>query len=156
VTGPPAVDGPALAQLAPDTLAAGSPAASVDVYGTGFDNTCKVQSDTVIRDTFFIDDGHLQFTARPDVVTAAAVHQVTVENAAGQISNSLALTVTGPAAVATIGFWTCPCGISISASRPAPSAPICVCGRTMNAITDRVPKVLFEVVWVDPQNDRNR
>jgi hypothetical protein len=145
-----------LTQVVPDSLAAGSPPTSVDVYGSGFTATCKVQSDTVIRDTFYLDAGHLQFTARPDTVTAASVRQVTVEDTDGTISNSLPLTVTGPPAVATISFWACDCGLSISASRPVPQAPICICGRTMYPIPDRAPKVLYDVVWVDPQNQRNR
>jgi len=144
----------ALTSISPNTLAAGSPPASVDVYGAGFSTDCVCQSDAVIRTTFFIDAGHVQFTARPDVVTVGAVHEVTVQNQAGDISNSLPFTITGPPAQPSIAFWECPCGINISSSQPLPTAPICVCLRTMTPVVGKVPQILFNAVKVDPQNQR--
>lgn len=83
-----------LTSLAPASLPAGSPPSTVDVYGTGFDNTCDVYSDGVARTTFFIDIGHLQYTARPDQANSGDTHQITVENSAGATSNALTFTFT--------------------------------------------------------------
>jgi hypothetical protein len=145
-----------LTSLAPDSLAVGGPPATVDVYGAGFDASCTAEADTIARTTFFLDAGHVQFTARPDTETGAAVRQVTVVNTAGDISNPLPLTFTGPPATTSIAFWECPCGLTISSSQPLPAAPICICERTMVRVAGVVPQVLYNVIKVAPQNQRNR
>jgi hypothetical protein len=145
-----------LTALSPDHLEAGGPPATIDVTGTGFDASCTVQADTIPRGTFFLDGTHLQYTARPDTETGASSHEITVTNTAGEISNVLVFSFTGPPSKATIAFWECPCGINISSSQPLPAAPVCICGRTMSPYGDAVPGVLFNVVKVPAQNQRNR
>lgn len=154
--GPPALPPPALTSLSPSSLAAGSPPATVDVYGSGFESDSVVEGDGAPRVTFYIDGGHLEFTARPDIETGATVHQISVLNNDGQISNVLPLAITGPPSTSTIGFWTCDCGLSISASQPLAAAPICICQRTMYPVTGTAPKTLYDVVFVTTQDQRNR
>lgn len=82
-----------LTSLSPNSLAAGSTPATIDVLGTGFDQSCTIYSDGTARATFFIDIGHLQFTARPDLATSGQTNQITVSN--GTVtSNVLTLTFT--------------------------------------------------------------
>jgi hypothetical protein len=83
-----------LTSLTPNTLAAGSTPATVDVLGSGFDTGCSVYADEVVRPTFYIDDTHLEYTARPDQATAGESHEISVGNAGGDRSNSLPFTFT--------------------------------------------------------------
>jgi hypothetical protein len=148
-----AAAGPAITSMSPTSLAAGSPPATVDVYGSGFDSTCQVQADTVPRTTFFLDPGHLQFTARPDVETGPSSHEITVVDSAGNVSNAVVLTFTGPqgAATPTIAFYHCDnCGISVATAAQPTTAPVCVCGVVMAVQAGKVPVVLTSVVWRDP------
>jgi hypothetical protein len=89
-----AAGGLTLTSLTPNSLPAGSTPATVDVYGTGFDSTCTVYADGVTRATFFIDIGHLEYTARPDQATSGETHQMTVGNTLGRMSNALTFTFT--------------------------------------------------------------
>jgi hypothetical protein len=80
-----------LTSLTPNTFAAGSTPATVDVYGSGFSSSCEILSDGTARATFFIDIGHLQFTARPDLATSGTSNQITVTDGTNT-SNVLPLT----------------------------------------------------------------
>jgi hypothetical protein len=82
-----------LTSLTPDTLAAGGTPATVDVVGTGFDSSCTVEADGAARVTFYIDNAHLQYTARPDLATSGETHQMTVVGSGGT-SNALTFTFT--------------------------------------------------------------
>lgn len=82
-----------LTSIVPNTLPSGSSPTTVDLYGTGFDTTCNVTIDGTTRASFFIDDTHLQYTARPDLQTGPATVQVAVVGAAGT-SNSLPFSFT--------------------------------------------------------------
>lgn len=82
-----------LTSIAPNTLPAGSPPTTVDLYGTGFDNTCNINVNGSSRASFFIDDTHLQYTARPDLQTTPATVQVSVTGLAGT-SNTLPFSFT--------------------------------------------------------------
>lgn len=82
-----------LTSLTPNTLAAGTTPATIDVIGVGFDNTCSVYLNGSPRATFYIDTTHLQYTARPDLATSGDVDQVTVANATNT-SNALPFTFT--------------------------------------------------------------
>jgi hypothetical protein len=84
---------PVLDALTPNSLPAGSTPATIDVTGTGFDNTSTVQADGQARATFYIDTGHLQYTARPDLASSGETHQMTVAGDGGT-SNPLTFTFT--------------------------------------------------------------
>ena len=92
VGAPPASDTPVLSSLNPNTLSTGGEPASVDVLGSGFDTSCAVNADDVPRATFFIDAGHLQYTARPDLEGKGVV-QITVVGDNGT-SNALSFLFT--------------------------------------------------------------
>lgn len=84
---------PVLAALDPDSLPAGGTPATVDVTGTGFDNSCIIYADGQPRATFFIDATHLQYTARADLAASGESHQITVAGTGGT-SNPLTFTFT--------------------------------------------------------------
>ena len=64
---PPASDVPVISSLNPNTLSTGGEPSTVDVLGSEFDTSCQINADGVPRATFFIDAGHLEYTARPDI-----------------------------------------------------------------------------------------
>jgi hypothetical protein len=90
---PPVGGAPVLVSITPNTLAAGTTPATIDVIGSGFDATCSVYADDAPRSTFFLDATHLQYTARPDLSYSGQVVQITVQNAAGS-SSALTFTYT--------------------------------------------------------------
>jgi hypothetical protein len=79
----PSGGAPVLTSLTPNTLAAGTTPATVDVAGSGFDANTTVNADGVPRSTFYLDATHLQYTARPDLATSGQVVQITVSNDSG-------------------------------------------------------------------------
>jgi IPT/TIG domain-containing protein len=94
LAGPPPVGNPpVLNSLTPDTLAAGTTPATIDVLGSGFDASSTIYADSDARATFFIDNTHLEYTARPDLATSGEVHQITVVGDTGT-SNALPFTYT--------------------------------------------------------------
>jgi hypothetical protein len=83
---------PVIDSLVPASLASGGTPATVDVFGANFDATSTVNADGVARATFFIDAGHLEYTARPDLEPPGAV-QITVVGPVGT-SNPMTFTYT--------------------------------------------------------------
>lgn len=90
---PPAPGALTLTSLNPNTLVHGTTPTTIDAYGTAFDSSCSIYVDGTARATFFIDDTHLQYTARPDLVTTPGTAQVTVVGTGGT-SNALTFTYT--------------------------------------------------------------
>lgn len=84
---------PVLDSLTPNSLPTGSTPATIDVAGAGFDASSVIYADTDPRATFFITPTHLQYTARPDLVTAPETRQITVHGDSGT-SNALTFTFT--------------------------------------------------------------
>jgi hypothetical protein len=84
---------PALTSLTPNSVAAGTTPITVDVIGSGFDANSTIDADGSPRGTFYIDDTHLQYTARPDLATPGTTVQITVTNTHGP-SNALPFTYT--------------------------------------------------------------
>jgi hypothetical protein len=84
---------PVLTSLTPNTLAAGGTPATIDVVGSGFDSSSTIMADGTARATFFLDGGHLQYTARPDLASPATTVHITVQGSNGT-SNSLPFTYT--------------------------------------------------------------
>ena len=82
-----------LTSVTPNTLPAGSTPATIDVVGSGFDATSTVYVNGTARATFYLDTTHMQYTARPDLVTTPQTVQVTVANNT-DTSNSLPFTYT--------------------------------------------------------------
>jgi hypothetical protein len=84
---------PTLTSLTPSSLPAGSTPATVDIVGSGFDPTSVIWIDGESRATFYLDDTHLQYTARPDLQTGPVTVEVTVESQTGT-SNALEFSFT--------------------------------------------------------------
>jgi hypothetical protein len=89
----PAGASPVLDSITPNTLAAGSTPATIDVLGSGFDTSCTVYADASPRATFFLDATHLQYTARPDLETTGSTVHIRVQGDGGT-TNSLPFTFT--------------------------------------------------------------
>ena len=85
---------PTLTSLSPNTLVHGTTPTTVDLYGTNFDSSCVVLADGQARATFYIDNAHLQATARPDLQTSPSVVQITVQSPTNGTSDALPFTYT--------------------------------------------------------------
>lgn len=86
----PPSNAPVIDSLNPASLASGGTPATVDVLGSNFDTSSVVKADGVPRATFYLDAGHLEYTARPDLESPGQV-QITV---AGDNGTSNAMTFT--------------------------------------------------------------
>ena len=88
----PPSDPPVISSLDPNTLASGGTPATIEVYGSNFDAQSVINVDGAPRATFYLDTGHLEYTARPDLMSPGTV-QVTVVGANGT-SNAVTFTYT--------------------------------------------------------------
>ena len=80
--------------LNPASLPGGTVALTVEVLGSGFDPSCTVTVDDLAVTTFYVDAGHLEYTARADLASPGDTHNIMVVNGADQVSNTVTFTYT--------------------------------------------------------------
>ena len=90
-----------ISHLDPSDVIEGSPAFTLNVYGTGFGGSCSVFWNGDEQPTQFLDPGHMRIEVLPEMINQPGLMSITVhDSTTGEVSNSVVFHVRDPFSVA--------------------------------------------------------